>query len=119
MEIITKARNQGNNVSPVAMPLYDGDLNAVNWDSITTLPEINISGGSKQDGIRSKLTTNKTYSDISGMRVGMLAKSGENVFRDVVTIVGRTNTHVIVKFDDEPTEYSVRMSIVRFVKGVE
>lgn len=118
MEIITKARNQGSNVTVVNLPVYMGSVSSVQWDSVSTLPESNVMQ-SYITGIRSKLNTGKQYSDISGKRVGMLVKSGEQIYRDVCTVIGRTNTHVIVVFDDEPTEYSVRLSCVRFVDGVE
>lgn len=118
MSDIVKARNVGQNASPVIAPLYDAPADA-NWDSIPTFPIVNVVkrpsiGGAKS--ILSRLDTGVEYTSIDGMTVTMVSKIGGDVFKDVVEIVGSTGTAYVVKIDD--VEYSVRKSIVRFIKGV-
>lgn len=120
MADIVKARNQGNNSSPVCVPLYGAPLGCA-WDAIATYQIVNTAipesvAGSRS--IRCKVETTAEYLDIEGRTVGMISKIGDEVFRDVVTIVGMTGTAFVVRFGDEDTEYSVRKSVVRFVEGV-
>lgn len=121
MAMIVKTRGSKNICSPVTIPLYEGSVSSVDWDHLTTLEPVNISKAiSNKNGIRSKLDMGVVLTDIQGTRVGMLAKEGNTVYRDVVTLKGMTNTGIIVTFDDEPeTLYTVARSQVRFVNGVE
>ena len=43
----------------------------------------------------------------------MITQIGGNVYRDIVTVVGATNSAYVVEIDG--VEYSVRKSVVRFV----
>lgn len=119
MTDIVKARNAGQNASKVTAPLYDAPIDA-RWESIPTFPIVNQAikpsiAGAKS--VLSKLPAVKENSDISGLTVTMVTNISDEIFRDVVRIVGATNTAYVVDIDG--TEYSVRKSIVRFVKGVE
>jgi len=118
--IIRKSRNQGNNSTPVKVALFDANIKDADWDSIKSYPITNLVetvNGFK--GVRSTMGGIVEFSDIQGCRVGMIASQGGNIYRDIVTIVGRTNADIVIKFDDDNTEYSVTASMVRFVKGVE
>lgn len=120
MAIITKTRGTKNVSSPVLVALYDAPLN-VDWDALATMEPVNMSKAiNDQNGIRSTLDLGVVLSDIQGCRVGMLAKEGNTIYRDVVTLKGMTNAGIIVTFDDEPeTYYTVARYQVKFVKGVE
>ena len=119
MSVIKKARNQGQNVTVVQMPIYEGNIASADWDDVPkgkiTNQVVSVSGAK---GVRS-LIKNVTVSDIQGVRVGMMVKEGSTVYRDIVTIIGQTQNDIIVKFDDDPVEYSIRRSQVRLVLGVE
>lgn len=118
MSDIVKARNAGNNSGPVNAPLYDAPLDA-QWDSIPTFPIVNELKKVNTAGctsILSKLDLGTTLSSIDGMTVTMVAKIGNDVCKDTVRVVGSTNTAYVV--DIGGTEYSVRKSVVRFIKAV-
>lgn len=118
-EAIVKTRGQDNLYSPVMVPLYTADLNAVQFDSIATMPVVNIiNGASGKTGIRSRIKEDDRLTDIQGQRVGMVCQIGDETYRDIVTLIGTTNTGVIVEFDDEKgAYYTVRKSVARFVNG--
>lgn len=118
MADIVKARNVGQNASPVIAPLYDAPIDA-NWDSIPTFPIANAVKKESVAGaksILSRLQSGVEYSSIDGITATMVTKIGDDIYRDVVEIVGCTNTAYVVRIDD--IEYSVRKSVVRFIKGV-
>jgi len=119
MDAIQKSRGQNLN-SPVLIPIYQANVNDVNWDSIDTMPIINVAKApNNATGIRSTLDTGITYTDAQGMRVGMVCMVGNTVYRDIVTLIGTTNNGVVVRFDDEPDKnYTVRRSTARFVSEV-
>lgn len=101
------------------MPVYAGTISTADWDTILDSEITNrVTGANGSGGLRSFIQV-ITLADISGRRVGIMAKEGERVEKDIVTIVGCTNTDLIVKFDDDETEYSVKRSQVRLVLGVE
>lgn len=118
MADIVKSRNRGQNGGPVKVPLYQCGSD-VQWDSITTMPVVNkvvFKGAGSGTSILSVLAKNtEEYTDISGEIVTMIAKIGDNVFSDVVKVIGCTNTGFVVEIEGE--EYTVRRSIVRFVVG--
>lgn len=118
MSDIVKARNAGNNSGPVKAPLYDAPIDC-QWDSIPTFPIVNELKKVNTAGctsILSKLDMGTTLSSIDGMTVTMVAKIGNDVCKDTVEVVGSTNTAYVVKIGD--VEYSVRKSVVRFIKAV-
>ena len=119
MADIVKARNAGNNAGPVIAPLYDAPIDA-QWDSIPTFSVVNESKRANMAGaksILSKLDMGSELTSIDGMTVTMVSKVGTDVCRDVVKVVGSTNMAYVVEIGG--TEYSVRKSIVRFIKAVE
>ena len=119
MGIITKARGK-NLSSPVKVPLYAGSVATVDWDALISQEPVNVSKVvNNAKGVRSTLDMGAILTDIEGCRVGMLSKEGNTIYRDIVTLIGMTNTGIIVKFDDEETIYTVAKSQVRFVNGVE
>lgn len=118
MSDIVKARNAGNNSGPVNAPLYDAPIDC-QWDSIPTFPVVNEVKRTNSAGctsILSKLDMGTALSSIDGMTVTMVAKIGNDVCKDVVRVVGSTNTAYVVNI--EGVEYSVRKSVVRFIKAV-
>ena len=119
MADIVKARNAGSNSGPVIAPLYDAPIDA-QWDSIPTFPIVNQSkkapiAGAKS--ILSKLDVGMELSSIDGQIVTMVSKIGGDICRDTVKVIGAVNLAYIVEIGG--TEYSVRKSIVRFIKAVE
>lgn len=119
MAVIKKSKNQGNNRTDVFMPVYAGTLSTADWNTITNAEITNrIVGSNGTEGARSFMQIVR-LSSIDGRKVGMLVKEGEKVTKDIVTVIGMTNTDVIVKFEDEDTEYSIKRPQVRFVLGVE
>ena len=119
MADIVKARNAGNNAGPVIAPLYDAPMDC-QWDSIPTFPIVNESKRVNMAGaksILSKLDMGTELSSIDGMTVTMVAKIGADICKDVVKVVGATNMAYVVEIGG--TEYSVRKSLVRFIKATE
>lgn len=118
MSDIVKARNVGSNGGPVNAPLYDAPIDAM-WDSIPTFPIVNKvrkENGAGATSILSKLDTGTMYTSIDGQTVTMVSKIGNDVCKDVVKVIGATNTAYVVEINN--VEYSVRKSIVRFIKAV-
>ena len=113
---ITRARNAGQ-TTPVYAPVYGAPLSAEYSDvskcQITNL----IEGTAKGSSILSMVESGPKMMDIQGRTVGMITKVGEDVFRDVVEVVGETKASYIVRIGG--TDYAVRKAIVRFVTGVE
>ena len=117
MADIVKSRNAQNHAGPVKVPVFKCG-NDCAWDSIPTMPIINRATASI-DNAKSILSViakdTETYTDISGTTVTMVSKIGTEVYHDIVTVVGCTNTGFIVTIGD--SEYTVRRSIVRFITG--
>lgn len=101
------------------MPLYDAHLDTVEFVDLVPLKPCNaVDVSTKYGGIRSRLDMGIELTDIEGCTVGMLCTIGTNVYRDVVTLKGATNSGLIVEFNDEPGEYyTIAKSIVRLVKN--
>jgi hypothetical protein len=120
-DVITKARGTDNLNRPVMVPLYPANLFSVEWDEINNLEPVNTQKNlNAKTGIRSKIDLGDALTDIQGRKVGMLTMVNNEVYRDVVTLVGTTNTNLIVTFDDEPgVNYSVRRSIARLVNDID
>jgi len=122
MADIVKARNAGNNSGPVLAPLYDAPIDC-QWDSITTFPVLNQARRENVadcKSILSKLDMGTTLASIDGMTVTMVSKIGNDVckdtVKDTVKVIGATNMAFVVEIAG--TEYSVKKSIVRFIKAV-
>lgn len=116
MADIVKSRNAGQNGSIVLAPLYDAPIEAT-WDAIPTYDIVNEHkrapiGGAQS--ILSRLDVGTELSDISGLTVTMVTNISDKIFKDIVKIVGMSATAFVVEIDG--TEYSVRKSIVRFIK---
>ncbi len=119
MADIVKARNAGQNASPVNVPLYDAPFDA-NWDAIGTFEITNMVKKDPKAGasILTLVDANRPdYESIDGRTVGMITQIGGNVYRDVVKMVGVTNASYVVEIDG--VEYSVRKSVVKFTARTE
>lgn len=115
MADIVKARNVGQNGSPVCVPLYNAPFDA-SWDAIATYEITNriVKDPSAGTSVLTLIDASRPeYESIDGRTVGMITQIGGNVYRDIVSVVGCTNTAFVVEIDG--TEYSVRKSLVRFV----
>lgn len=118
MADIVKARNAGNNSGPVLAPLYDAPIDA-QWDSIPTFPVVNETKRANVadcKSILSKLDMGTTLASIDGMTVTMVSKIGNDICKDTVKVIGSTNMAYVIEIAG--TEYSVKKSIVRFIKAV-
>lgn len=119
MADIVKARNMGQNASPVNVPLYDAPIDA-NWDAIETFEIVNRIKKDPKAGasVLTLIDANRPdYESIDGRTVGMITQIGGNVFRDVVKVIGATNAGYVVEIGG--VEYSVRKSVVRFTARTE
>ena len=118
MADIVKSRNAGQNAGPVKVPVYQAGTDA-RWDGITTMPIVNkvkIEGSGNGKSVLSVLSQNtEEYADMSGHTVTMVTKIGDNIYHDVVKLIGCTNNGFVVEIAD--VEYTVRRSIVRFITG--
>ena len=119
MSDIVKARNAGQNASPVNVPLYDAPFDA-NWDAIGTFEIVNQVQKNPKAGasVLTLIDANRPdYESIDGRTVGMITQIGGNVYRDVVKVIGATNASYVVEIGG--IEYSVRKSVVKFTARVE
>ena len=118
MADIVKSRNAGQNSGPVKVPVYQAGTDA-KWEGITTMPIVNkvtVKGSGDGKSILSVLAKDtEEFSDMSGHEVTMVAKIGDNIYHDVVKLIGCTNSGFVVEIGG--TEYTVRRSIVRFITG--
>ena len=116
MADIVKSRNIGQNCTPVYTPVYMAGIDTV-WDSIPTMPVINLRAKLNPTGVKSifDLVKKNTpeYEDISGGTVMMVCKIGNDVTHDIVKVIGCTNTGYVVEYNG--TEYTVKRSITRFI----
>lgn len=116
MADIVKSRNAGQNASIVLAPLYDAPIEAT-WDAIPTYDIVNEHKRAPIGGVQSilsRLDVGTELSDISGLTVTMVTNISDKIFKDIVKIIGASATAYVVEI--EGTEYSVRKSIVRFIK---
>lgn len=119
MADIVKARNAGQNASPVNVPLYDAPFDA-NWDAIGTFEIVNQVKKDPKAGasVLTLIDANRPgYESIDGRTVGMITQIGGNVYRDVAKVIGATNASYVVEIDG--VEYSVRKSVVKFSARTE
>lgn len=119
MADIVKARNAGQNASPVNVPLFDAPFDAT-WDAIGTFEIVNQMQKNPKAGasVLTLIDANRPdFESIDGRTVGMITQIGGNVFRDVVKVIGATNASFVVEIDG--VEYSVRKSVVKFIARVE
>ena len=119
MADIVKSRNKGQNAGPVKVPLYKAGTDA-RWDGISTMPIVNkvtIAGanGNGKSILSVLAKDTQDYTDLSGQTVTMVTKIGENVYHDVVKLIGCTNNGYVVEIGGE--EYTVRRAIARFITG--
>lgn len=119
MADIVKARNAGQNASPVNVPLYDAPFDA-NWDAIGTFEIVNMVKKDPKAGasVLTLIDANRPdYESIDGRTVGMITQIGGTVYRDVAKVIGATNASYVVEIDG--VEYSVRKSVVKFTARIE
>lgn len=118
MDAIMKSRNQGMNGSPVCAPIYDAPSD-VQYSRVTEFPIKNLKDRSVTEDIRSLLNNGPEYTDISGYEVTAVVQVGDKTFNNQVKIIGKTNTHYVVTFPGDDTEYSIRMSMCKFVNPMK
>ena len=110
--IIRKAKTNENMEIEVKLPYYLYSEDATFKDYMNATPLNKIENDS--NSILSLLGGKSEYSDISGMSFLMVAFDGDKVYKNGITVKGRTANYVIVEIDG--VDYSVYRNSVVFTK---